>query len=56
MNRKEYENAVLKLIEKTKIEFVLAKQKTTLPASFQKIVIDSIVDSKSGDRILFVKR
>ncbi|MFN5443033.1 MAG: hypothetical protein ACK48V_02280 [Crocinitomicaceae bacterium] len=56
MNRKEYENALLKLIEKTKIEYVLAKQKTTLPASFQKIVIDSIVDSKSGDRILFVKR
>ena len=55
MNRKEYENALLKLIEKTKIEYVLAKQKTTIPASFQKIVIDSIVDSMTGDRILFVK-
>ena len=55
MNRKEYENAVIKFIEKTQIEYVLAKRKTTLPASFQKIFNDSMVDSKTGDRILFVK-
>ena len=55
MNRKEYEKAIIKFIEKTKIEYVLAKRKTTLPASFQKIFNDSMVDSKTGDRILFVK-
>jgi hypothetical protein len=55
MSRKEYENAVIKFINKSQIDFVLVKQKTTIPFSIRKIIKDSLVDSKTGDRILFVK-
>ena len=55
MSQKKYENAVIKFINKSQIDFVLVKQKTTIPFSIRKIIKDSLVDSKTGDRILFVK-
>jgi hypothetical protein len=55
MNKNEYLSSISKFIKKYRIEYVLAKQKTTLPSSLSKTITDSIVDPKTGDRIFLIK-
>jgi hypothetical protein len=55
MKRGEYEKAVIQFINKNNIDYILAKKNSSLPTSIQKTIKDSLVDPKTGDRILFVK-
>ena len=55
INAIQFEQHIFNFIKKYKIQIILAKQNSTIPFSIRKIIKDSLVDSKTGDRILFVK-
>ncbi len=55
INAIQYEQHIFNFIKKYKIQIILTKQNSTIPFSVRKIINDSLVDSKTGDRILFVK-
>jgi hypothetical protein len=55
-NYEKYTQEVVTFIKKKKINIILTKNKTTLPKVFYDLIKDSIIDNKSGDKFLILKK
>ena len=55
INRSQFDKHIENFIKNYKINVILAKQNSTIPSSLQKMIQDSLIDKKTGDRVFQIK-